>query len=234
MEGSIVSFDVQNLAVFELFGIEVWLTETIRNTWIVMGILLLFAVAVRITLGTYKAKPTGFQNFVELIVEAFDRFVTSTAGKRLSYLGPWFFAVFTFILIANISGLMLLRPPTADWTVTFSLALVTFILIQVMAFYYQPREKIKDLLTPWPFFLPINLLGELARPISLSFRLFGNVLGGMILITLVYSIAPIPARFGFPIVLHFAFDLIFGVLQAYIFTVLSLAFIGLAAGTSQD
>jgi F-type H+-transporting ATPase subunit a len=78
---------------------------------------------------------------------------------------------------------------------------------------------------------PLNLIGELARPVSLSFRLFGNILAGMILMTLLYTMAPVVLRFIVPIPLHFYFDLFSGILQAYVFCILSLSFIGAAAST---
>ena len=81
---------------------------------------------------------------------------------------------------------------------------------------------------------PLNLIGELARPISLSFRLFGNILAGLILLAVVYNVAPIWMQFVLPAALHGYFDLAIGFLQAYIFCALSLAFIGGAAGLEQE
>jgi len=80
-------------------------------------------------------------------------------------------------------------------------------------------------LQPIPIFFPLNLIGEIARPISLSFRLFGNVLAGTIFMSLVYALVPIYLRFALPAALHAYFDLFSGALQTYIFCVLSLSFI---------
>jgi F-type H+-transporting ATPase subunit a len=199
-----------------------------------MGILIAFAVVVRIKLKKFdERKPKGFQNVVELMVEMFDGFVKSSAGEKFRGIGSWFFMVFAFILISNISGLIFLgtlRPPTADWSVTFALAMSTFVIIQIMGIKHRKGNYLKSFLEPVVFFLPINLIGELARPVSLSFRLFGNVLGGMILITLLYQL-PAYILVGIPTVLHAYFDLIAGLLQTYIFCVLSLSFIGEAAAT---
>ena len=235
-----MDFNVRNFATFEIFGIEVWLTETIVNMWIVMAVLIVLAIVIRIKLhlikksdpDTYSDNPRGLQNVIETIVEAFDRFVINSAGQRLAYLGHWFFMVFFFIMFSNFSGI-LLRPPTADWAVTFSLALATFLLIQVMGIRYRPKEYIKSFFSPVFIFFPLNVIGELARPISLSFRLFGNILGGTILLGLIYGIAPVFIRFGVPVALHLYFDFAMGLLQTYIFTVLSLYFIGTMAGTSE-
>ena len=74
-------------------------------------------------------------------------------------------------------------------------------------------------------FFPLNLIGELARPVSLSFRLFGNILAGTILMTLVYKLAPLVLQFVIPAALHAYFDLFTGALQTYIFCALSIMFI---------
>jgi len=196
-----------------------------------MLLLIAFAVVVNKKLRNFSEVPTGFQNVIEAIIEAFDGFVRNTAGEKLECLGSWFFMVFLFILTSNLSGLVGLRPPTADWTVTFPFAVVTFMLIQVMGALHRKGAYVKSFFEPYFAFFPLNVIGELARPISLSFRLFGNVLGGMILITLVYGLAPIYARFVLPVALHAFFDVIAGILQTYIFCVLSLSFIGAMAAT---
>ena len=111
----------------------------------------------------------------------------------------------------------------------FPLAFSSFLLFQYAGLRHRPKSYLKSIfLEPFFLFAPLNVIGELARPISLSFRLFGNVLGGMILLTLLYN-APIFMRFVFPIPLHGYFDLVAGALQAVIFTVLSLVFVGMAA-----
>jgi len=227
-----MNFDIRNFAIFEIFGVEVWITESIVNMWIIMAVLIGFAIVVRIKLSKFTDSPKGFQNVVELIVESFDRFVRNSAGERLAHLGHWFFAVFVFILFSNFSGVFI-RPPTADWAVTFPLAFATLLLIQYAGIRYRTKGYFKDLLQPFFLFLPINIIGELAKPISLSFRLFGNILAGMILLGLLYGIAPVFVRFGIPVALHIYFDIIMGALQAYIFTVLSLSLIGLMAGTTE-
>ena len=234
-----MDFDIKNHAVLRLGDIEVWITDTMISTWIIMGVLIVFAVIVRIKVRNFTEVPSGFQNLIESLVEVFDGYVRSTAGEKLMYLGNWFFTLFIFILISNISGLFGLRPPTADWSMTLSMALVTFVLIQVLGVRYRKAQYVKDLFAPlpwWcpiPLFLPINVIGELARPISLSFRLFGNILAGLIMMALLYSMAPVIIRFGFPAALHIYFDLFAGILQTYIFCTLSLSFIAGAAEVTE-
>jgi len=195
----------------------------------IMLILIIFAVVVRIKLSKFKEIPTGFQNFVELIVEMFENFVAGSAGAKLSWVGGWFFTVFSFLLLSNMSGVVwFVRPPTADWTVPLSLAIITVVLMQAVGVWYRGWDYISKFFKPFFLFLPINILGELSRPISLSFRLFGNVLGGMILVSLVYALTPTVVAMFLPVVLHAYFDVISGAMQAFVFTVLSLTYLGLA------
>ena len=226
-----MDFDIAIFWIIEIGWLTFNVTETVRNMWIVMAVLILFAVIVRIKSRKWDPlkKPSGLQNFVEILVDAFTNFFKGSSSEKVMYLAPWFFTLFAFLLISNILGLTTLRPPTADWGLTFPLAFTTFLLIQFAGFRYRPKEYMKGFLKPFFLFLPLNILGELARPISLSFRLFGNILGGMILLSLLYGIAPVIVRIGIPVPLHLYFDLAAGALHAFIFTVLSITFVGLAA-----
>jgi len=195
--------------------------------------LIVAAVLIRIAIRRFKTVPAGFQNAIEAVVEAFDNIVKKSAGEKLMGLGSWFFMVFAFILVSNLSGIVGIRPPTADWATTFALALATFTLIQVCGIRYQKGRYLKSFFEPFFLFFPLNVIGELARPVSLSFRLFGNVLAGLILTSLVYSL-PVYLRFVIPAVLNVYFDIFTGALQTYIFCVLSLTFIGAAASSSEE
>ncbi|MCL2056555.1 MAG: F0F1 ATP synthase subunit A [Oscillospiraceae bacterium] len=228
-----MDFNIRNFGVVNIGGIEVWVTETLVNTWMIMAVLVAFAIIVRVKIKKWTEVPEGkFQNTVEAIVETFDNFVKSSAGSKLSYLGPWFFTVFCFILLSNISGLVYgTRPPTADWACTFAFALATFFLIQYAGLRYQGTKYLKSFIEPVVFFFPLNVIGELARPISLSFRLFGNLLAGMLLMTMLYEMTPIFLKFLVPVPLHIYFDLVAGILQTYVFCILSLSFIGAVAET---
>jgi len=224
-----LDFGVKTLWVIDIAGVEVWITETIINTWIIMLLLAAVAVFVRLKLRAFKEIPTGFQNAVEAIIETFDGFVRGAVGDKFMYLGNWFFMVFAFVLVSSLSGIVGLRPPTADWATTFALAMATFALIQAMGVAHRKGRYLKSFFEPTFVFFPLNIIGELARPISLSFRLFGNVLAGMIFMSLVYGLLPIYLRFALPAALHAYFDLFSGVLQTYVFCVLSLTFISTAS-----
>ena len=220
-----MDFSIKNLWVIRIAGVEVWITETIVNTWIIMLLLIAVALFVRFKMRTFKEIPAGFQNAVETIVEMFDGFVRGAVGEKFMYLGNWFFMVFAFVLVSNLSGIVGMRPPTADWATTFALAMATFILIQAMGIAQRKGRYLKSFFEPVFIFFPLNVIGELARPISLSFRLFGNVLAGLIFMSLVYGLLPVYLRIALPAALHAYFDLFSGVLQTYIFCVLSLTFI---------
>ena len=223
-----MGFNNENLWVLDVFGVEVWITQTILNTWIVMALLIVFAIIVRISLKKWKQIPTGFQNAIEMAVEAFENMLKNTGGEKLSGVGNWFFAVFAFMLVSTLIGIVGLRPPTADWATTFAYAMATFMFIQIIGIKYRKGKYLKSFIEPNIVFLPLNLIGELARPISLSFRLFGNALAGLIIMSLVYTM-PVYLRFAIPAALHAYFDIFSGLLQTYIFCILSMTFISSAA-----
>lgn len=220
-----ISFEYQVFGHFDFLGLHVTVTNTIIGTWIVMAILITLAIIVRIKLNSFKEVPTGFQNFIESIVEIMHKFCISAMGEKYSYFGAWFFTVFAFILLSNLAGLLNLRPPTADITTTAALGLSTFLIIHIFGILKSKGQYFKSYFEPLPFLFPLNIIGEFAIPVSLSFRLFGNILGGVIILGLVYELFPLYLRIGLPSVFHFYFDIFAGVLQSYIFCILSMSFI---------
>ena len=219
-----IDVDVKVYKVFNIFGIEVWLTQTVVTTWIIMGALTLIALICRLKLKNYKEKPEGSQNFVELVIETMDSFVRSTMGDKHVYFGNWFFGVFCLILVSNLCGLLAFRSPTADLCTTFAITMTTFTLIHFMGIKTGKGSYFKGYLEPIPIMLPMNIISELATPISLSFRLFGNILGGSVIMAMVYSLPRI-LNFGIPAVLHIYFDVFAGCIQTVIFVMLSMTFI---------
>jgi len=213
-------------------NIYLLITDTTRSTWIVMAILLVFAIIVRIKSRNWDAskKPSGLQNVLEMAVDAFEKLYKGNAGEKMAFLMPWFFSLFAFLILSNLIGIVGIRPPTADWGMTLPLAVSSFVLFQFAGLKNRPKAYLKSIfLEPVFLFAPINIMGEIAKPIALSFRLFGNVLGGMILLSLLYGMAPLALQFVFPAFLHMYFDLAAGALQAFIFIMLSITFVGLAA-----
>lgn len=228
--------------VLHIGGVEVWITETMINTWIVCGFLILIAILVNRSIKNPKRVPSGIQNFAEFLVEIIDKFVESVMGKHAKKFSSFYAGMFFFILAANLSGLFLgpgtyfygdpegslirfMRPPTADIATTLTLALMTFFMTQGLGIKSKGLGKwAKELTEPVIFLTPLNIIGELANPISLSFRLFGNILGGSIIMGLYYNL-PWFLMLGIPSALHAYFDLFAGVLQAFIFVMLSMTFV---------
>ena len=131
-----------------------------------------------------------------------------------------------------------MRPPTADYGVTLPLGLITFSLIRINEVRFNSpwaiwKDKCSPL--PWwaPLWLPINLIGDLAVPISLSLRLFANILSGTVMMALVYGLLA-KFAYGWPAALHVYFDLFSGAIQTYVFCMLTVTYIGSAIGDAED
>ncbi|MCH4889340.1 F0F1 ATP synthase subunit A [Acidaminobacter sp. JC074] len=202
-------------------------TQTVTTTWFIM--LVLFGLSIFLTRGM-KIKPGKKQVIAETIVDGIYNLTESTMGKQFKHFSPYIGTLLLLVGFANISGLLGLRPPTSDLNTTLGLALITFFLIHFTGIKAKGvGGYLKGFLEPMPFLLPINIMGEIATPISLSFRLFGNILGGLIIMTLVYqalgwfSLIPVPA------ILHMYFDLFAGLLQSFIFGMLTMVFVSLAS-----
>ena len=170
-------FQIHGLVKFQLFGQELWLTTTHVSILIVALLLLIFALVVRAKLSDAEGKPGTLQNIAELIVEMLDNMVKGSMGKNGLAFRNYIGSLFLFLIVANLSGLLGLRPPTADYGVTLPLGLITFVLIQFNNIKYNKIEAFTGLFKPLPFLFPINLIGEIAAPFSISLRLFGNVPG---------------------------------------------------------
>lgn len=225
-----IDFMIHGVFSYEIFGQTVWITTT--HICLLIVVLALIGIAFAISRVMKKATevPVGFQNAAEIIVDLLDGVVKGGMGKSaykfMNYIGT----VFIFILICNISGLFGLRPPTADYGVTLPLGLITFVLIHFNKFKHQKVSGvIKGLCDPWPIWAPINIIGDIAVPISLSLRLFANVLSGTVMMALVYGLLSVIA-IGWPAALHVYFDLFSGAIQTYVFCMLTMTYISDAIG----
>ncbi len=232
--GESVDFLIHGVFSYELFGQEVWITTSHICLLIVVLVLLLFFIIGGSVFRNGKTIPTGFQNFVELIVELLDGVVFSSMGEKGKGFRNYIGVIFIFILVSNLSGLLGLRPPTADYGVTLPLGLLTFTLIHVNKFRFNSIWSIwKDMcspLPPWlPIWAPINIIGDLAVPVSLSLRLFANVLSGTVMMALVYGLLQMFALV-WPAALHVYFDIFSGAIQTYVFCMLTMTYISNAMG----
>ena len=113
---------------YSFFGHEVWITTTHVCVLIVMLLIIGFAIAANRQMAKAREVPEGFQNVVELIVEKLDAMVDAPMGKAAPKFYNYIGTIFIFILVSNISGLLGLRPPTADYGVTLPLGVLTFLL----------------------------------------------------------------------------------------------------------
>jgi len=227
--GADIDFMIHGVFKYKLFGQELWITTTHVCLLIVILIILGFAVAANIVMRRATEIPKGFQNVVELVVEKLDGMVGASMGKNARGFRNYIGTVFIFILISNFSGLLGLRPPTADYGVTLPLGVLTFILIHFNQFKYQkPKAIWRDMcspLPPWlPIWFPINIISEIAVPISLSLRLFANVLSGTVMMALIYGLLQKFALI-WPAALHVYFDLFSGAIQTYVFCMLTMTYV---------
>ena len=229
--GADIDIMVHGLIPYEVFGQTCWITTTHVSVLIVMLILIGFFIAANIKIRNATEVPDGFQNVIELIVEMLDNMVKGVMGSNSTKFANYISTVFIFILMSNISGVFGLRPPTADYGVTFALGVMTFCIIQFNKFKYQKVSGVlKGLCDPWPIWAPINIISEFAVPISLSLRLFANILSGTIIMALVYGLLGWIATF-WPAALHVYFDLFSGAIQTYVFCMLTMTYISDAIGT---
>lgn len=227
-----IDFMIHGIFSFKLFGQELWITTSHACILIVMLLMLGFAIAANIKLKHASDHPDTFQNIVELIVEMLDNMVTGTMGKWAPKFVNYISTIFIFILMSNISGLFGLRPPTADYGTTFALGIITFCMIWFNKIKHNSAKQIwTDMcspLPPWlPIWLPINVISEVAVPISLSLRLFANVLSGTVMMALIYGLLRIIAVI-WPAALHMYFDLFSGAIQTYVFCMLTMTYVSQA------
>ena len=220
-----IRVDVEILAPHtELFGLRI--AETTLTAYGVLAIVAVLCVLFRVfAVPRFRDEPKGLQNLMEAAVEAVDQFTRDTAGDLSPVLPSYMFAVAVLLIGCALSELFGLRPPTADVVFTLSLALCTFFLIN----YYGIKKKrlfgrIKSLASPSPILLPIRIVTDCATPVSLACRLFGNMLGGMIVMDLLKNSLGGYAV-GVTSLAGLYFNVFHPLIQTYIFIVLSLTFI---------
>jgi F-type H+-transporting ATPase subunit a len=150
-------------------------------------------------------------------------FTINYLGETGKVLAPYVLTLALFIFFSDLVELLGPRPPTADLSMTAALAIMTFFLIHYFGIRKKGiRGRIKDFAKPMPFIAPIKILTDLAAPVSLSCRLFGNILGGLIVMDLIYIVFP----FVIPAFLSIYFNLFHAGMQTFIFITLSIRFIG--------
>ena len=174
----------------------------ITYTWLTMLILIVsaFFLARKVTLVPEKG-----QNFFEVVIDGLEKFMVEITGPEGRFFFPFVATIFLFILVSNLIGLIPgCFSPTANLNTTLALALCTFVLTHVIGIKYHGVKYIKHFCGPvwWliPLMLPIELIGHLARIMSLSVRLFGNIFGKEMVLAILFGLAglylaPLPIMF---------------------------------------
>jgi F-type H+-transporting ATPase subunit a len=210
--------------VFELFGLGHFarLYPHVVYSWLVLLILIVLAF-----LGTRKITliPGKAQNFFEAVLSGMEDFMVDITGDE----GRWFFpviaSIFLYIATCNLIGLVPgFFPPTASINTTLSCALVAFTFTHFIGIKYHGAKYIKHFLGPiwWmiPIIFPIELIGHLARIMSLSFRLFGNMMGHELVLMILFMLA---GAFFAPLPIM-AMGIFVSIVQAFVFFLLSIMY----------
>jgi F-type H+-transporting ATPase subunit a len=225
---------------FKFCGITINFTETIVIGWIIIAALAIFLKF--LTHNMQKVPTKRRQIIAEWIVKTVNDLVEDTMGSKFKYFAPYISTIFAFSIFGSLISMLGLRPMTGDYNVTLTWALMTFILIQGTKIKTNGiGGYFKSFLDPFFVMLPMNVVSEVSTPVSMSFRHFGNIAGGMIISSLLYfaltgvSTAiglsfPVFA-IGIPAALSAYFDLFSGFMQAFIFIMLTMIYISTAADT---
>jgi len=191
-------------------------------SWFVILLLIVFAV-----LATRKIEmiPTKAQNFFEIVISGMEEFMVDITGEE----GRWFFpiiaTIFIYIAVSNLLGLVPgFYPPTASINTTAACAIPVFLFTHYIGIKYHGIKYIKHFLGPvwWliPIILPIELIGHLARILSLSFRLFGNITGHELVLAILFMLA---GAFFAPLPIM-AMGIFVALVQAFVFFLLSIMY----------
>ncbi len=209
--------------IIPVFGHNITLNlEVIVMTWIVFALLIVLGL-----FASYKRKilPRPLQALGELIVSLLYDLTEDALGKELAKTyAPLICALFMFLLLSNWLGIIPhLEEPTKDLNTTFGLGIMGFFIAHCAGIKSKGfKAYIKEYFQPIFFMMPLNVIGELAKIVSISFRLFGNIMGGSIIILVVsyltYSLVLPPFLYGF-------FGLFVGTIQAFVFTMLTIVYI---------
>jgi len=205
--------------IIPLFGV-LDVTGEVITMWIILAVVALLSLIVKFSL---KERPGKFQNVIEWVVEYLENFFSDLLGKdKARKFLPFLASLFVFIILCNYSGIIpgvgltdYVKAPTASLSVTAGLGIVTFLFLQITAFRHSPKHYFKRFVMPMFFMLPLIVLDEIIKPVSLALRLYGNVFGEEMVTHELYHIFPIG-----PPVIMMGLSLLFCALQAIVFTML--------------
>ncbi|MBQ8150421.1 MAG: F0F1 ATP synthase subunit A [Clostridia bacterium] len=219
---------------------DLTITESQINSWLIM--LSILGLALYLGHGLALNPQTKRQLLAEWAVEKVEGLVSDNMGERFKQFVPFIAAIMVISAFSSLMSLVGLRPPTADMNVVAGWAIVVFVIIT----YYKLKgglfPYVKGFFEPVPVFAPFNIIGELATPVSMSFRHYGNVLSGVVISTLVafalqglskLVLGWLPGflgnfpflQVGLPAILSLYFDIFSGLMQAFIFAMLTMLYI---------
>ena len=207
--------------VFFIFGLPV--TKIVVSTWFVMAFLV---IASFISTRKLDFIPTRFlQNVLELFVEAIIYLIEDMSPGNGKKFLPLVGTLALFIGTANLAGLVPgMSSPTSDFNTTLALALVVFCSVPYYGIKTRGvKDYFKDYISPSPIMAPFHVISEITRTFSLALRLFGNILGEEIIIAILFLLAPL-----FVPVPMMLFSIFTGIVQAYIFTILTVVYLSAA------
>lgn len=213
---------------FDVFGITINVTETIIISWAIVIALTLLSLYLTHDM---KKKPVKKRQVIaEFLVETVDNLIKNTMGEKFMSFAPYIAALFASSIFGSLVSLLGLRSVTADYSTVLTWALMSFVMIETAKI---KHDGIGGYLKS--FINPLNLISEVATPVSMSFRHFGNIAGGMIITSLIYfaltglstaiGLAVPIFTIGIPAVLSLYFDLFSSFMQAFIFIMLTMCYI---------
>ena len=169
-----------------------------------------------------EGKLSKRQLFIEMCVDKMRSFFHNVMGPDGDRYIPWMMTVAIYIGACNMCGIFGFKSPTKELNVTLGLALTSIILVQYAGIHKKGTKGwLKSFAKPVPIVLPINLLELVIKPMSLCFRLFGNIIGAFIIMKLIESVVPV----AIPVALSLYFDIFDGFIQAYVFVFLTSLYI---------
>jgi len=223
-----------NMHSHSIGGLSIQMWMPVIMSFIVGVVLIIITLVATRKLKKY---PDGMQSFMEILVEWFENFFGGILGPVAHRYVPFLGTLFLYILLMNLWGLVpLMHSPTNQLNTTIALALVVFFHTHITGVKVNGAwGYTKHFADPWwlaPLMMPIHIVGELARPLSLSLRLFGNLMGEDIAIAILVGLTPYILKW-IPIPIHLIMvflAILFSLIQAVVFVLLSAIYIGGAAG----
>lgn len=228
--------------VVTIFGIEIPIQQSVMNWLILCMIFAIFFIIMgkRFEKADVRKAPKGILLISEMIAGLCQTIIGENLKDKTKVYLPFFGTLIMLMATSNLLGLLGLQPPTSNLSVNITLAVMMFLLIQYHGIKKGGlKARLKELTEPMWLLTPLNVIGEFALPISLSMRLFGNILAGSIITLLVYtameSFAPL-GYLGYIVTpfLHMYFDIFSGLIQTYIFFTLASFFLSQQVVEDED